>query len=143
MRRSSGLLLLRRAGAADGTVDERLRRVKGDVADGLVIAGAAGWPCAARVADRVDGMERQVLALVLDPGRGRGVEQATRDGDHAAGEEALVELPVGAVDGDSGVAADAPAGAHGQRGGEGGLVDGLADALGRRVDRRRRAGARG
>ena len=44
------------------------------------------------------GAVRKALALVLDPGRGVGVDEAACDGDEAAGEEALVELPVGAVD---------------------------------------------
>jgi hypothetical protein len=53
------------------------------------------------------GEERAVDRLSLR--RTGGVGEAAADGDHAPGEVALVELANDAVDGDGGVAADAPA----------------------------------
>ena len=68
-------------------------------------------------------MERQRLALVLDP---RGFVQSTRqtgDRDHPSGEEALVELPVHTEAADGGVPAHAAPHAHGQRLAQLGLVE--------------------
>ena len=57
------------------------------------------------------------------------------DGDDAAGEEALVELPDVAVEVDGAVLADAAAAMDGQRGGERRLVDGAAARAGPRLGR--------
>jgi len=55
---------------------------------------------------------------MLDPRRRRAVDQAAGDGDDAPGEEALIELPVGALDGHRGVAAHTAALSDGERLGE-------------------------
>lgn len=71
------------------------------------------------------GPSKRALALVLDPGRVVGLEEGAGDGDDAAREEALVELPGLSVDGQGGVPADAAAevdgeGAADESGGDGG-----------------------
>ena len=49
------------------------------------------------------------MALVLDPGRRSGIAIGARDGDHAAGEEAMIELIGDAVHTEGGVATYAAA----------------------------------
>ncbi|MFZ5787057.1 MAG: hypothetical protein ACOY3Y_11505, partial [Acidobacteriota bacterium] len=60
-------------------------------------------------------MQRESLAVVLDPGWRAGVREGVCDGDDPAGEETLVEFPVGAADGEGGVATDAPTGTDRER----------------------------
>jgi hypothetical protein len=57
------------------------------------------------------------------------------DGDDAAGEEALVELPHATVEVDGAVLADAAAAMDGERSGERRLVDGAATRAGPRLGR--------
>src|SRR6185437_7202622 len=93
-------------------------------ARGLVGGGpAARRPLAPCVALRIDGVEHQALALVLDPRRLTGRDEAASDGDDLAGEVALIELPEDAVDRDDVVARDAAPGALGERDAERLLVE--------------------
>src|SRR5512139_3508307 len=78
---------------------------------GIEQHGLAAWRLArfaARPAggDRVDGAEYVAVTVVLDDGR-RRAGLVDRDGDERAGEEALVELPRGAVDIECAIAANA------------------------------------
>jgi hypothetical protein len=67
---------------------------------------------------------------VLHPRRQAGIGEAATDGDDAAGEVALVELPVDAVDGHGGVATDATALGHGESGAQALLVQIVRRAVG-------------
>jgi hypothetical protein len=49
-------------------------------------------------------MQKEALALMLDPRRLAGCDEASGDGDDLASEVALVELPEDAIDGDDAVA---------------------------------------
>jgi hypothetical protein len=76
---------------------------------------------------------------VLHPGRQAGIGQAATDGDDAAGEVALVELPVDAVDGHGGVASDATALGDGEGGAQALLVQIVSGTVGRLPERGGRA----
>src|SRR5205085_11283994 len=92
-------------------------------------------PSRARRGDRVDGAQRVAMAVVERDGIA-GADEVVLDGDDAAGEEALVELPGVARDVDGAVLADAAAKVLEERGGEHRLVDGAALRRGPRVGRR-------
>src|SRR4051794_10510695 len=72
--------------------------------------------------DSVDGAKHITVAVVLDDRR-RGARFVDSDGDHDAGEEALVELPWRAFDVERAITTDTPSDARGERGRERGLVD--------------------
>jgi hypothetical protein len=120
--------------AAGGAIEKGTRRVEGDdLAGGIsalaVVARSTRRPWTVRIGNGVDGKQGQTLAVVLDPRGLRGMDQRAGDGDHAAGEEALVELPRLAVDGHRGVAAHATALADGERGAQHVLGDGVGAAV--------------
>jgi hypothetical protein len=97
-------------------------------------AGSApAWTLAGGVGDGIDGVKREAFAFVLDPGR-LVVDEAARDGDDAAGQVALVELEVLAVNGDRGIPAHAPSVTHGQRSTELVLVEVVETRRGLRPD---------
>src|SRR5690349_6119026 len=96
---------------------------------------AAGTPFAAGVADRVQGVQRKALTIVLDPGDLGGIDEAAGDDDELACEEALVELPVVAVQRHGAVATDPPADAHREGGAQPILVEAVGRTLGGEVDR--------
>jgi hypothetical protein len=75
---------------------------------------ATWWPFAPSILDGVDGTEEEALAFMLDPRRLVHVDEAAGDGDEAAGEEALVELPVVTVERQGAVAADTATGSDGE-----------------------------
>src|SRR5215831_404007 len=98
------------AACGDGAVDECFGRIEGGVAWRSGLVGiAARRTTTASVLHRIDAVEREALALMLDPRRRRAVDQTASDGDDAPGEVALIQLPVSAIDGYGGVAAHAPA----------------------------------
>src|SRR5678815_560656 len=118
---------------ADETIDQNARRIEGHRR-----CGRCGWLAVATGlagGDRIDGAEHVAAAVVLDHRRG-GAGLVDGDGDERAGEEALVELPRGAVDIERAVLADAATRADGERGRELVLVDrtrdGARPCLGRR-----------
>src|SRR5215216_2074152 len=95
---------------AGGPIEQRARRIEGHARRWRRLVAAT---LGAAVRDGVDRAQGETLAVVLDPRR-VVADEGVRDGDEATSEEALVELPVGAVDGDGGVATDAAAGTHGE-----------------------------
>src|SRR3990172_3441471 len=99
-----------------GAVEESARGVEGD--GGLGSGFEDGGTPAVGVADGVGGVQGFVVPLVLDPGRLAGLDEAAGDGDEATGEEALIELVVGTVEREGGVATHATAHPHGEGGTE-------------------------
>ena len=79
---------------------------------------------------RVDGTQEESLALVLDPRAARRVDEAACDGDEAASEKALVELPVVTVEGQGTVAANAATDTDGECVAELSLVEGVGGTRG-------------
>jgi len=113
--------------------------VAGRPTGGLVEQGAGGierdggrWHFTAAAAprargrDRVGGTQRVPVAVVERDRLAGEAGVGGDDGDDAASEEALVELPDAGVEVDGAVLANATAAMHGERGGERRLVDGAA-----------------
>src|SRR3990172_1585547 len=102
--------------STDGAIEERACRIEGD--GGLGTGFDQDGTPAAGVADGVDGVQGAMFPFVLDPGRLAGLDEAAGDGDQATGEEALIELVVGPVEREGGVAPHATAHPHGEGGTE-------------------------
>ena len=126
--------------SADGFVEQDGGRIERDGGVGGGCVGAtAGRAFAARVFDGVDGTQEESLAFVLDPRRLVHVDEAACDGDEAASEKALVELPVVTVEGQGTVAANAATDTDGEGVAELSLVEAIDGTRGGVIHAGRRA----
>ena len=91
------------------------------------------------VLGRVDGMKRQRLSFMLDPGSFVYVDEATGYHDHAPGEKALVKLPVRTLKWQRGISSHPAAHAHSQRLAQLTLVEAVGGTFGGFVHTCRRA----
>lgn len=116
------------ATAARGSVEQRAGRIERHGGWWWLAHAAAAR---ARGGHRVDGTKHVAMAVVKRD-RISGADEVDLEGDHVAGEEALVELPGAAGDVDGAVLAHAAAEVLQEGGGERGLIESAAAGSGPR-----------